>query len=351
MISVHFNGEIVRHRNMKIIAARTIERFDKENRCKYGTDEIKCGAWLKHCHNDNKVQQISKYGKCTLSGSQLCPQYKKRIEQGNKKKTYTIDWKKYRQLASAAHYLLKESPNKTLFLTLTFPAWKKKHKYTKSFYYDEISNVKISNFLENLRTNYGCSGYIAVKEYGETTKRVHFHLIISYPYIDFRLFNNIWVNSISDICEWSACAVRHRHGVPVIIRNPARAIRYVCKYIGKSYGITSDTRIIFISRNLLSSKIEEKKLIWNHSKQEYEHITETRRISNIKYSITEKQYNHIDYLKKFKSIYINTFDHVTVYKITDRREFNRLCSEFLYPLFCCSVKPSEFCYCPSEKPG
>jgi hypothetical protein len=351
MISVHFNGEIVRHRNMKVIAARTIERFDSENRCKYGTDETMCQAWLKHCRDDKKIQPISKYGRCTLPGCETCPQYKKRIKQGNKKKTYTIDWKKYRQLASAAHYLLKESPNKTLFLTLTFPAWKKKHKFTKSFYYDEISNVKISNFLENLRTNYGCSGYIAVKEYGETTKRVHFHLIISYPFIDFRLFNNIWVNSISDICEYSACAIRHKSGVPVIIRNPARAIRYVCKYIGKSYGITSDTRIIFISRNILSSKIEEKKFIWNYSKQEYEHVTETRRISNIKYSIPEKEYNHVDYLKKFKSIYINTFDHVTVFKITDRREFNRLCSEFLYPLFSCSVKPSEFCYCPSEKPG
>jgi len=273
MISVHFNGEIVRHRNMKIIAARTIERYDNENRCKYGTLEHSCTAWLKHCREDKRTKIISSYGKCKLSGCESCPQYKKRVNQGNKKKTYTIDWKKYRQLASAAHYLIKESPNKTLFLTLTFPAWIKKHKHTKSFYYDEISNVKISNFLENLRTNYGCSGYIAVKEYGEVTKRVHFHLIISYPYIDFRLFNNIWVNSISDICEWSACAIRHKPGTPTTIRSPARAIRYVCKYIGKSYGITSDTRIVFISRNLLSSKIEEKKLIYNHSKKEFEYKT------------------------------------------------------------------------------
>jgi hypothetical protein len=88
--------------------------------------------------------------------------------------------------------------------------------------------------------------------------------------------------------------------------------------------------------------IEKKYNAWNDYKKEYEEKTEIRRVSNIVQRIDEREYNHIDYLKKFKSIYINTFDHVTVFKITDRREFNRLCHEFIYPLFECSAKWSEF---------
>ena len=60
------------------------------------------------------------------------------------------------------------------------------------------------------------AGYIAVKEYGEITKRVHFHFIVSYPFIDFRYFNDIWVNTISDICFYSSCAVRRTPGAPAI---------------------------------------------------------------------------------------------------------------------------------------
>jgi len=308
---------------MKIIARRTTEKYDAEKRCKYGVEQYRCEAYVKDCQSKDEIKPLSQFGRCVLSGSVNCPQYKKRKLQGSTKKTYSIDWKKYRQIASAAHYLIKTSEHKTLFLTLTFPQWRGKHKYTKSFYYDEISNVKISNFLENLRKNYGCTGYIGVKEYGEATKRVHFHLIISYPFIDFRLFNNIWVNSISDICCHSACAVRREPGKPAIIRNPARAIRYVCKYISKCYGQKSETRTVFISRNLLIKP----------------------------FTIKEQNYNHIDYLKKYKSIYINTFEHVTVYKITDRKEFNRYCHEFLYPLFELSIKWSEFYYCSSDSSG
>jgi hypothetical protein len=378
MISVHFNGEIVRHKNMRIIAARTNDKYSKEERCKYGLHYLRCSTWLldnlKDYHKEqdlrknNKLPKIEVYTACKSSGCSSCPEFRKRKKQGNKKKEFTIDWSKYRQLASAAHYLIKESENKVLFLTLTFPDWKRRapyphqiyksreglianHKLTKSFYYDEISNIKIVNFLENMRENYKCSGYIVVKEYGETTKRVHFHLIISLPFIDFRLLNDIWVNSIADICFYSSCALRHKPGTPTIIRNPARAIRYVCKYIGKSYGIKSDTRVIFISRNLLSSKVPRKYTTFNYKENKFEECIKYERVSNIVKSIQEKEYNHVDYLKRFKSIYINTFEHVTVFKITDRREFNKLCSEFLYPLFECTIKPAEFYYSNPDKPG
>ena len=75
-----------------------------------------------------------------------------------------------------------------------------------------------------------------------------------------------------------------------------------------------------------------------------------KRVSAIKKQIDENGFNHMAYLKGYKSIYINTFDHVTVFKITDRREFNKFCHNFLYALFECSVKWSEFYYEPGEIP-
>lgn len=380
MISMHFNGEMVRHKNMKIIAHRTAEKNAHEGRCKYGCHVFNCSAWLKHCLSDyhkeqdllkqkgKEIPKLDKFGICKLNGSSLCPQYKERKKQGNTKKTFTIDWKKYRQIASAAHYLIKESEHKTLFLTLSFPQWIRKeptpgqtyksraglianHKLTKSFYYDEISNICFTKFAENMRENYDCSGYIAVKEYGETTNRVHFHIIISLPFVDFRILNNSWNNSISDCCCFSSCALRRKPGEPAIIRNPARAIRYVCKYISKTYGQTSETRTVFISNNLLSSKVKVVRRVFDYERNEWTEIETIARQSNIKRSIDENECNHIDYLKQFKSIKINTFEHVTVFKITDRKEFNKFCTQFLYPLFECSVKWSEFYYQPPDIPA
>ena len=141
MLKVHFNGEIVRCRDMKQIANRTKERNDQEHRCMYGIQQYRCNTYLENCKKEAEVKKIDTGKKCLLTHCADCPQYNLRKLQGNKQKTYTIDWKKYRQIASSAHYLIKTSQHKTLFLTLTFPAFKKKHKLTKSFYYDEISNI------------------------------------------------------------------------------------------------------------------------------------------------------------------------------------------------------------------
>jgi hypothetical protein len=251
-----------------------------------------------------------------LSGSILCPRYKDRKKQGNKKKVFTIDWKTYRKVSSAAHYMLKESEHKTIFITLTFPQWKKKHLLTKSFFYDEITNKLFSKFAENLRKNYNCNNYIAIKEYGKRFNRVHFHLLASMPYISFTRLNDSWVNTISDYCQYSNCALQTDKKTSCIIRNPNRAVRYVCKYISKSFGVKSGTRIVFISNCTLKKPI----------------------------TIREQNYNHIDLLKGFKSIQIKTYEHVTVFKVMEPKEFNKFCQNFLYPLFQCTIKSTEFHY-------
>lgn len=327
MLSVHFNGEIVRHRDIKAIKYRIKERNDKEKRCKYGVQQIYCYAWTKKCIDSTDIKTISDFGACTLSGCDLCPQYKKRIEIGNKKKIYKVDWNAYRKLSSAAHYMIKESNHKTIFVTLTFPQWitkagtTAKHKLTKSFYYDEITNKLFSKFAENLKENYGCDHYCAVKEFGARNNRVHFHLLASIPFISFIKLNRSWCNTIKNVCKFSNNALQTDKN-NVIIRNPARAVRYVCKYFTKSYGKTNITRIVFISNSTLKRPVK----------------------------INEIDYNHIDLLKSFKGIRIMTYEHVTVFKITEPKEFNKFCNNFLYPLFECTSKKSEFHYQNSIKP-
>jgi len=327
MLTVHFNGEVVRHKDVKAIQAGIKERNDAENRCKYGQQEILCPAWQKLLIDRKEIKSLTNFGHCYLSGCILCPNYKQRIDAGKTKKKFTVDWKTYRKLSSAAHWMIKDSQHKTIFVTLTFPQWKNKrgliakHKFTKSFYYDEITNKLFSKFAENLRSHYKCDHYVAVKEYGKTNNRVHFHLLASMPFVNFGKLNNAWNHAIQDFCFYSNCALQTDKGHS-IIRNPVRAVRYVCKYFNKTYGRTSETRIVFISNKTLKQPVK----------------------------INEINYNHIDLLKGYKSLYIKTYEHVTVFKITDRIEFNRFCTNILYPLFECTLKKSEFHYNISESP-
>ena len=186
MINVHLNGDIVRCPDMREIQARAAEIRDLHRICKYNIHESSCPAW-------QIAVRTHKYcGRCSLAGSDSCPGHQIRTKLGKKEKQFKIDNQVYRKISSAAHYLVKESNNKVLFLTLTFPQFKKKVTYDET-------NKCFSKFVENLRTNYCCQGYIAVREFGEKSHRVHYHLLCSLPYIPFPLLNNAWCNAIKDI--------------------------------------------------------------------------------------------------------------------------------------------------------
>lgn len=317
MLSVHFNGEIVRHKDTKKINEDRQLLYKTEGRCKYGIHKTKCIHFNCFCL---KEPIINLKQECPLSKTAECPHYKQRKNAGNIQKTYTIDGKTYRKLASAAHWMLKEGEHRTIFLTLSFGAWRRKHKYTKSFiynYYDQITNQLFSAFVEKLRKNYSCSGYIAVKEYGEHTERVHFHLIACLPYIPFLTLNDCWNDSISFLSHYSNCALRTDKNKSAIIHNANRATRYVCKYLSKQKGRISNTRIVFVSNNII------------------------RKVIKLDESLPRIGYR---YLQKYKSLKIKKFEHTTVYNITDRREFEKFCWDFLYPLFECIIKPSRMDY-------
>jgi hypothetical protein len=231
---------------------------------------------------------------------------------GLKKKSFFISTQVYRKMASASHDLIKSSRHKTLFLTLTFPPF----KITPN---EKQINQCFSRFVENLRENYGCSGYVAVREYGEKTNRIHFHIILSIPYTSFVNLNNAWCHSISAFCDYSSTALRSTKS-SLYIHSPVKAIRYFCKYFAKSKFTRSETRLVFISNNLIKNPIH----VYNTSVQ--------------------------GILEGYKGIYIQqTSEYSTCFRITDAVSFMKYCNEYLYeafenaynyPLF--SKKPPDF---------
>ena len=307
VINIHLNGDIVRCPDIAAIKKRLYEQRDAHKICRYNVHEDSCNAWQSSLLNWQQVKKNNNCGRCMLSGSILCPGHRKQTETGKQTKTFKIDNTIYRKLASTAHYLVKESISKTLFLSLTFPPFKK--KVTDN----EINNY-FSKYVENLRKNYNCGGYIAVRERGKKRNRVHFHLLLSIPFVPFITLNDTWCNTIKDICDYSARALTSDPKTK-FVRNPVRAMRYVCKYFSKCKNQKSDTRLVFISNNI----IQKPRQMYSYSERGF--------LDAFKF----------DYQKK-------TSDYTTVFRITDGKEFMRFCDKFLYPFFELSVKKQQSLY-------
>lgn len=288
MINVHLNGEIVRCPDIAEIHKRVQELRDTHRICIYNFHENQCPAWL------IAVRSHKYSGRCCLSGCNECPGHIRQTERGKKEKKFKIDNQVYRKIASTAHYLVKTSYNKVLFLTLTFPKFK--HKFT----YNEI-NQCFSKFVENLRTNYDCGGYIAVREFGGKTHRVHFHILLSIPFVPFYDLNSAWCNSIKDLCDYSPRALMSDPKTR-FITNPQRAMRYVCKYFAKAKNQRSHTRLVFVSNNIIQKSVQ--------------------------YSGTIKSL-----LEGYKVRFVKTSDYTTSFWITNNTNFQDFCEKMLYNLF------------------
>lgn len=305
MINIHLNGDIVRCPDMREIQARAAEVRDLHRICKYNIHESSCQAW-------QIAVRTHKYcGRCCLAGCDSCPGHQIRTKLGKKEKQFKIDNQVYRKISSAAHYLVKESNNKVLFLTLTFPKFKKKVTYNET-------NKCFSKFVENLRTNYDCQGYIAVREFGEKSHRVHYHLLCSIPFIPFPVLNNAWCNAIKDISSYSKNALQ-TDPKTVFIKNPVRALRYVCKYFAKAKGQAHKSRLVFISNNIIQQPREFPRDI-----------------------------NFRDVLINYGFTVTQTSDYTTLFRVNDPYEFNQFCKAFLYPFFELSdKKPGQLYAFPS----
>lgn len=320
MINIHLNGDIVRCPDMKDIQNRAKEIRDSREICKYGIKEETCSAWQSSLINFQRVKNKNSCGRCPLSGFKLCPEYKRRVDLGKKQKRFKIDNSTYRKMASTAHYLVKESKNKVLFLTLTFGQFKDDRfnnylllKQSEKNEFEKEVNQAFSRFVENLRKNYNCGGYIAVREFGKDTHRIHFHILCSMPFVPFASLNAAWCSAIGNISSYSKNAVTSDPKTK-FITNPVRAMRYVCKYFSKSKGQSSETRLTFVSNNI----IQRPKFIVG---------------------------SYEDIMNEFKFDYIKqTSDFTTCFRITDNIEFQRFCREFLYPFFELSADKNQSLY-------
>jgi hypothetical protein len=304
MVNVHLNGEIVRCPDIASILLCDRQNKFQHHICCYNIIESNCDTYI---HDKAEWKNEFEYEcHCKLSGTLICPEHRKRIELGKQEKKFKIDSTIYRKLASSAHYLVKESEKKTLFLTLTFGKFKKKPSY------NEI-NECFSKFVNNLCENYNCEGYIAVREFGKINHRVHFHLLCAIPLIPFAKLNAAWCHAIRNISQYSKNAVTSDPKTR-FIKNPVRAMRYVCKYFSKAKGQRSRTRLVFVSNNILQRP--------KNMDAPLESLLDSFKF---------------DYMKQ-------TSDYTTCYRITDEKEFNRFCDKFLYPFFELSTKKPQSLY-------
>lgn len=308
MINLHLNGDIVRCPDVQDAKKRLAERRESEYKCKYGIIEYDCQTrnnyHLRHRITDKRCDchsaRCRDYKEVTDGGMVwkmfVCPHMNLQYIHSLKKKSYFISSQTYRKMASASHDLVKSSRNRVLFLTLTFPKFKiepNEQEYNECF----------SRFLHNLRQNYGCSGYVGVRERGEDNNRVHFHLLLSIPYYSFVTLNAAWCHAIQHFCDFSPLALRTTKQ-SLYIKNPIKAIRYFCKYFAKSRYQKSNARLVFISNNLIKEPIKIYKT------------------------------NPRDLLSCYKGVYIQqTSDFTTCYRITNDKSFMEYCNNFLYDAF------------------
>lgn len=231
-----------------------------------------------------------------------------------KGKRFRIDNNNYRKISSAAHHLVKSSKYKSLFLLLSFPPWIPGFNPYKN---ENTLNECFSKFVENLRTNYDCQGYIAVRELGKDTRRYHYHFVCSIPFVPFPILNSAWCSAISDICETSRNAVMSEAENRIIqkLNSPARAVRYICKYISKSKNQFSKTRLLFMSNNLIKKPVPIRGEEWK--------LYEKTGIYDIQ-----------NYLLKFKSVTVTKLnDYCSAFRINNNDDFDKICEEVIYPMF------------------
>ena len=318
MLNIHLNGEVVLTPDFANIQKRKMERYEHERRCKYGMEEIKCSTWYNLCMTNGETKPISEFGRCPLSCLERCPMHVRRKETGLMKKNYSIDSRMYRKMQSVSHYLFKKFDCKPLFVTLTFPPFIK-HLYPYE------ANKLFSKFIANLRKRHGINGYVAVRENGTKFGRLHFHLVVSMPFVSFSYLNCYWCWTIRDYCKFAFNAFQVDPETK-FIKNPVRAMFYVSKYFSKT-SVKSESRVVFISKNLLSEKYIDC----------YDRKTGQafyKKISKIKktYNYSELPVN--DFFDKYPSLVVTyQNDYTTGFKIANSKDFSNFCTDFLYKIF------------------
>lgn len=159
---------------------------------------------------------------------------------GHREKKYRITPSIYWKIASSAIKQFQERQNKLTFLTFTFP----------DDISEELANVGMSRFLDNFKKTYDLRSYIWTKELTERG-RPHFHAICDFPYQPIHEINDAWCSAIG---MGAKNAVRLPPDGSVV-KNFDSLLRYMCKYISKSFNTEYKARCYSISRNVLAKPV------------------------------------------------------------------------------------------------
>jgi hypothetical protein len=159
-----------------------------------------------------------------------------------KEKSYCITPKIRRKISSGASLMaIDKKPQENICaLCLTFP-------FDLS---ENEANEYWSKFAENLRLNYACTAYIAVKELTKIG-RPHYHILIRLPYQKIQAINKAWCMTWREKHRLVNNAVTSQGGM--IVKSIKRCVRYITKYITKSMhdGTVYQSRCVFLSHNII----------------------------------------------------------------------------------------------------
>lgn len=252
MVDLHRNGDIVTHPDHAANYRARMDQYDRRGKCRYGVIIAMCSDYINAENQRISAQskpEAIKFSRCNYGMCGVCPRYIAQKQYGETPKKFRITNTHYRRIADQAAYLKETQKFKLLFITLTFG------KFKKNGITDKQANECFSKFMENLSANYGRGNYIAVKEHGDENNRVHFHLIIDMPFVDFRALNRAWCAATSDYCDYSPNALTTDREAR-FIKSTVSAVKYICKYISKARGQESNSRVIFTSRELSQAELK-----------------------------------------------------------------------------------------------
>jgi len=149
----------------------------------------------------------------------------------------------YRTLCGVACELWYQKRYKPIFITLT----------TRDNVQVENLTPCLTNFLKNLKQNYGLYSYLWVCEL-QKRGSAHYHLVMDIPFVPIAKLNKAWCKAISSVSRPSVNAVRLSPGWGGVIKSQDRVVKYVCKYISKSI-LRSGTKVCDYSKHLVCDPV------------------------------------------------------------------------------------------------
>jgi hypothetical protein len=257
VVTLHYNNSLIVHPDTRRSFEVKLENNLKLGRCRFGINCHECKNFVQY---ELDLQKLSgKPRKIVATDCQLfkhkdlkpyCPGRRRQKECGTMLKTFGIDFQTYNQIADRTAYMYHNRSNKLIFIVLSLPTLK------KSINGNQL-NEAFSRFIENLRNNYRLRHYLCVREGNGLDARYHYHCILDIRYTSFIKLNAAWNSVLSDFCDFSKCAFRTKKK-SYFIKDIAGAISYISKYVSKSIGERSDSRVFFCDRETANAYVKQR---------------------------------------------------------------------------------------------